>query len=278
MPIRAAQLFEEHTNTPTKVSIHLNPIGVGEETSFTVTDNITVDALNFSLISQNPNKLVIEEDVTMSTGHGVIRVYEYDADAAYARVYYPITFATTGTYSFWLRVQMPAGVFNATMFIDDEVLVDIAEIGASSTEFVWISTSFDISDTNEHVISIRPETDDTTIDKIYVTSDSNEMPVSLWKEFDSSPYMTVHCRVYTTSAGEPDTALFIYDHKTTISDIRTRGWYNFNLNFLTNAEAINYDGIYAIVVYSSGSDSQQYMVWEQTDDTNNNFGASAIKG
>jgi hypothetical protein len=214
----------------------------------------------------------------MSTGHGVIRVYEYDANAAYARIHYPITFAEIGTYNFWLRVQMPAGVFNATMFIDDKVLVDIAETGASSTEFIWVSTSFDILDTNEHVISIRSEVDDTTIDKIYITSDSNEMPVSLWKDFDSSPYMTIHCRVYTTSASEPDTALFIYDHKTTISEIRARGWYNFNLNFLTNSEAINYDGIYAIVVYNSGSDSQQYVVWSQTDDTNNNFGSSAIKG
>ena len=276
--VKLAQIFSVNDRfVPTKASVYLRPKLNNESSYFSFSDNISIDSLNFSSLSQGTNKLIADDTTLGFCGGGYLSADVLDGTGSYASVSYPIQVSSSGQYRLWLRTRTSTGSFRSNIFLDD---VDIGNIDnlSSIASWEWNSLVIDINDTNLHTLEIQPTIDGSIIDKVYITSDVSESVSGDGPDFSVAPYITVHARLYTVdSNNRPITPLFIYDYITTISDLKTDDWYNFDLNFLDSSRSISFSDSYALVLYSSGSSDDKYVVWEITDADEDADGPSAIK-
>ena len=276
--IKLAQIFSINGQfVPTKASVFLRPQLNNENNVFLFSDSVSIDSLNFSSLSQGTNKIVPADAISDFCGGGYLSVDVLDATGSYADVEYPIQSTSTGQYRLWLRSSTFTGEFSAKIFLDN---VDVGNIGDSSStsSWEWNFLDIDINDTNAHVLKIRPTINGSSIDKIYITSDLTAVVSDTGPDLSIAPYITIHSRIYAVDNNNvPVDPLFIYDYITTISDLRTDDWYNFDLKFLDSSRAIPFSRSYALVLYSSGSDDEKYIVWETVDVGDDASGPSAIK-
>jgi len=277
MSVRLAQIFGVYGGfTPTKASAFFRPNLVTEGTFFEISPNVTIDALNFSSITQSSNKIIPEDDYANFTGSGYWTVEEFDASSSYPSANYPIHATTVGTYNIWFRTRGSGGVLTIEVRLDGDLIGTISDIAAPAG-WDWNSISHTLPDTGEHTLNVSILVGDAAIDKIYITSNLVEIPVGLGADYSNSPYITVHAQLYTVDLYDnPDMPLFTYDYKTTLDELKTDDWYNFDMHFLDESRAVESQDKYALVVFSSGSNDLEYIVWEMSDADPYIDGPSAI--
>jgi len=275
--VKLAQIFGVYDQfVPTKASLYLRPKLNDPSSVFLFSDDVSIDSLNFSSLSQGVNKLVPSETVVDFTGTGYLSVDVFDETGSYATVDYPIRASSTGQYRLWLRTRTSTGIFRSEVFLGGTSVGNINNLAATAS-WEWNSTIINIENTDTNILKIQPTVDGSFIDKIYITSDTITAPVGAGPDISASPYITIHVRLYTVDNNDiPVDPLYVYDYITTIFDLKTDDWYNFNLNFLDSSRAVSFSDKYALVVYSSGSDESRYIVWEISDADEYIDGPSAI--
>ncbi len=88
-------------------------------------------------------------------------------------------------------------------------------------------------------------------------------------------------QVYDSNGDNPTTPLYIYDYKNSITEITNSDWYNFNIKTLdvyhgyTKKE--HFTGDYFLVMSCSGTEFENFVVWELVDNDEYTAFPSAIK-
>jgi hypothetical protein len=63
----------------------------------------------------------------------------------------------------------------------------------------------------------------------------------------------------------PKEQYFIYDYKTTRSEVIQDSWYNFNINFLDALGEKEYSDLCALVLSSTGGHERNFVFWDLVD-------------
>jgi len=273
--------------TPTKASVYLKPFSGGSSIDYFDVSTYdssadiwgaTIDSLNFSTLVQDENALMALEDVLDYTGAGYLESIGSGDDS---QVNYPIRSDTshTGVYVVYIRARSITGRFNVKLFLDDTFEVEIDDAAVPDTSWRWYNTTITISDTDTKLLGIRFFQQGSSIDKIYISPNTLEtVPVGQGHSYTDAPYITLHAEVYTVDNNDrPVSPLMIYDYKTTLTDVLTEGWYNFDLNFLEPGFAVSFPNSYAIVLFAAGSNNDRYILWELQNFDEYICGSSAIK-
>jgi len=275
MTIRLAQIFDVFgTYLPKKVSLYLKRTGINPFKAFQLTETVVVDATNFSSIEQKDHKILFDDSNDSFTGTGYLRTIAVDGDA-WSRVHYPIQTNVGRLVYLYLRVRTPSGDFNGRLFLDGRFIKNIS-FTSLGTAYAWVSTSIILPDTNIHDFAISMEGDGLELDKLYFSKDQDS-PSHNGPEISPSPFVTIHLQVFNTENNEPTTALAIYDTKTTLDEIANDDWYNFDVSFLDGSTSFGFEGRFALVVSSTGSTAENYVIWELVDNDEYLLLPSALK-
>ncbi|NJL70321.1 MAG: hypothetical protein HC888_01325 [Candidatus Competibacteraceae bacterium] len=256
---RLAQLFEANTFAPTKASLFLRAVGISQSGAFTLgADVVSVDASNFSTLTQGENKLVFDGDDTEATGRGSIKTVRPAASTDWAVANYPIRTNDPRGYFFAIRYKGVGA--SVTIFIDG-ISIQTSPL-ASSTAYNWhvFARPVGIPDADEHIMGVRIEGNGASLDKLYFGLSS---PVfsGVGPDLTTSPFATVHLQVYEVDDSlQPQSPLSVYAYKTTRAEIKRDDWYNFDLNPLYGS--VSYAGAYALVVSASGGSNSNYVLWD----------------
>jgi len=295
MPNQFAQIFPVTGDfVPTKASVHLSPSLSSPGTYFSIPsadNNPVIDATNFYSIVQSDHKWIYDNSTAGFTGPGYMEVKgegfvsdlvyfpndffldQYFMDiyflgmggtlGAFGRIRYPVQSSYSGTFNIWIRAYAD-GAFTGYLYLDGVKHQTLSFTGTG--DWVWYQTSVAL-DTSLHIIGISFETDDTKIDKIIIGSTNSSTPTGTGPAYTDSPFLTTHARIWSLDGlGDPDSALYIYDYKTSVVDMIVPDWYNFNLSFLNSSEAIAYDDDnYGLVLSTSGINDDNKMTWDSTD-------------
>lgn len=275
--IRLAQTFEVDGNyVPTKASLYLKRVVVEEDTSHDASSGtLVIDGSNFSNIQQATNKAIFNDTETGFTNSGYVSKHEINALGDDAIVEYPIKADTAAEYQLYLRGISSTGTFSADIFIDNNRVFQISEVASGSWE--WFSAAFVLPDTEEHVLGIRLEESDSGLDKLYVSS-TVVVPSGDGPDLSDSPYVTIHLQVYETNdSSEPVSSLLIYDYKTTITEVRTDDWYNFDINPIDSSIVVAFAAGNALVLSASGTHPKSFIIWELVDNDEYLLLPSALK-
>lgn len=194
-------------------------------------------------------------------------------------VFYPIKSTLSSfpeTYKVWLRVRSVYGLFSAGIYLDS-VLKDSAYSTSISSEWSWISSTLILEDSNIKELGIKIHSFGSELDKVFITPESSGViPSGLGPLFNPSPYITVHAKIYKTDNLLPSVPLYIYDYKNSLENIIANGWYNFDTNFLDNAWSESFYGKYAFVLFSAGTNHNQYLIWDQENSDEYTGNPSAV--
>lgn len=269
---RLAQEFEvAQSFLPSKATLYLKR--GGENTygywPISATQENVIDATNFSSIVQGQDKLIYADSIEGYTGAGYMFL-ERDDYGDYGEIRYPIRAVASDTYELWIRcISTESDDFNAEVLIDGEVVKTLSETvnNPSNLEWAWVNTTIVLPDTSEHTLGIKIKEKGAAIDKLYIDAASTT-PYADGPAYGTSPYVTVHLRCFD-SDGSPTTPLFVYDYKNTITDIVEDDWYNFDITVLDefhgHTTANDFAGSYFLVLSTSGSHAENYIVWDMVD-------------
>lgn len=264
MASKLAQMFDLlHPFEDGKVSVYLKRSGENLSSYYDLTDGLYVlDATNFSSVTQNDHKIVIDDRYADFTGNGYMRTQSVSGGSQWAILSYPVKTLVPRKYNAYFRVRASGGSINLKIYIDN-VQVDV--IAASpGTNWAWIQGEFVLPDLEEHVLSIGIEDDDVILDKIYINKDSDS-PVLTGPDYTQSPFVTIHLQIYETNGEEPTVPLFVYDAKTTIDEVTIDDWYNFRMSWLDPSIPNIYSGRFALVMTATGIEKSNFVMWEMVD-------------
>ncbi|MBD3228670.1 MAG: hypothetical protein GF329_10845, partial [Candidatus Lokiarchaeota archaeon] len=290
--LKIAQVFNVYdVYTPSKASIYLKVKNAESEIDYfnvSAYDSsvplwgAVIDALNFISLTQNSQKLMAFDDVPDYTGEGFLKAISFsNSPSSNAMVYYPIKSDEDhkGSYTVWIRARTITGQIRLRLYLDDSHVSTIEDNAVPDDSWRWYNANFNLNHTSKKNFGIEIDTLNVAIDKIYIAPSALDTPpVSVGHDFTDSPYITVHGELYTVdSLGRPEVPLYIYDYKTTAGELRFNGWYNFDLSFIDSNWATSFTDRYAFVLFSSGSLSNKYILWEFGDVDPYVCGPSAIK-
>lgn len=174
---------------------------------------------------------------------------------------YNVRTDTPSKFYLYLRGWSSTGIFKVSILIDGFVVNTINSVALSA--WSWFATDFVLPDDKEHILGIRLEENSNLLDKIEIKS-SGIPPIGDGADVSLSPFVTIHLQIYDLKNLEPDNPLFIYDWKTTISEVRIDDWYNFTIQYL-DGPSLGFDESYALVLSASGGSSDNYVIWELID-------------
>lgn len=283
--IKLGQIFNVYgTYVPTKAAAYLKPVNCGLDNPYFTIDSATgivVDSLNFLSINQGDRYLIGLDDTTEFEGEGFLTsVSPIPGPTYFPSSYYPIRIgsAFTGSYRLWLRARSTSGTVGFSIFSDD---VEISTISSAVADSSWGWYSVDFNPDTYFNLGIRFNETGVSLDKLYlspVATSTTPIGDSVGPDLSDSPYITVSANVYPVSESDALSApLVIYDYNTTASGIVADDWYNFDLNFLDSRYAVDFDGRYALVLYTSGSSASKYILWELVENDEYICGASIFK-
>lgn len=270
--LRLAQEFDA-VFQPSKASVYLKRSGRNSNDSWALTsDRATIiDATNFSSISGTSNKVVFDDRIADFTGNGHM-VMSPDSEIVgnnFSIINYPIRNSVPGFYNVWLRYNTgssdPSG--SSTFDIDillDGIVVKVINSTIANDEWVWLNTTLILPDTQQHILGIRLKEKDSTIDKIYIDADDDFIPEGDGPPCGTSPYVTVHMKVYESNGVFPTNSLDSYDYKTTLDEIIQDDWYNFNISTVDDIISEYGESLF-LVMSSSGANSNNFVTWEIID-------------
>ena len=277
MSVRLAQIFDAFGSYyPLKASVYLKRVGNNLSNYFDLTDGtISIDASNYAQIAQASNKAIFDDVLSSYTGNGYI-IVRATGGLTWPVVEYPILTETPRKYNLYLRMQSPSGNIQFSVLIDGEVVASVDLVGAASV-WDWYSLDFAIPDTKKHVLGIRLEEDSLALDKVYLNKDYTVITGS-GPNLTTSPFVTIHLQLYAVDVDgqTPVSVLDVYDFKTTIEEVVIDDWYNFSLQPIDLSITLNFDGSYALVMSSSGSSDNNFVVWELVDNNEYSILPSAL--
>ena len=280
--LRVAQEFDvDKAFVPSKASVYLKRSGKNTLNYFPLysdRENI-IDATNFSTITQGTNKVIFDDRIATYTGNGyMILAPEENLDImgdSFSVINYPIRSIVDDTYQLWLRCYSnnfdnPSTTsFEVDILLDGEVVRTISD-SISVDDWSWLQTNIVIPDRNEHILGIKLKGKGNIIDKIYIEADSTIVPEGDGPYNSDSPFVTVHMKVYDGEGKTyPSNPMFIYDYKTTVDEVVQDDWYNFNISEMDSRAGYTNPsseaGNYFLVLSSSGSTPNNFIIWELTD-------------
>ncbi len=271
--LRLAQEFEVNGEyLPSKASTYLKRVGENTSNYWPIynTSKTVIDATNFSTIDVGTNIVTFKDSLSSFTGNGYMYLNS-DRSSTFSTINYPVTAIVPDTFNLWIRcLATISTTFQIDVLIDGvkTKTVDGFTSEPSALEWVWINTTIVLPDTREHILGIKIKENGVAIDKIYIDA-SNDTPFSEGPDYGESPYLTIHMKVYDFSSESPNNSLFIYDYKNSRDQVVQSDWYNFNINVLDNnhgyTSASNFAGNYFLVMSSSGTTHDNFVVWEMAD-------------
>jgi len=260
---------------PTKVSLYLKKVGYNVNKYFDISEDVSIDASNFSSIEENGNYVIFSDTDADFTGNGYLSVIENTSvSELFDYAVYPIKTSTPDGYNLWLRIKNPNATTNIDILIDENVVNTFSQVSAT-TDWTWIELSFIIPDTDTHHLGIQMKDIGSFLDKLYI-SDSSSTPSGYGPDLTESPFTTVHVQMYETVDYLPTNPLLIYDYKTTLDSIIVDDWYNFDTRSI-DGSVIVFSGDNSIVLSASGGSNKNYVIWEMVDSDEYDFLPSAIK-
>jgi hypothetical protein len=267
---KLAQVFSVNGNfVPTKASLKLLVNNPDKTDFFDLSQENIIDANNFYAVSLFTNNIFVSDTVSGYSGSGYVVVPSavYAAPGAitnFSIIEFPVK--DSGNHDVYLRVnKLAAGNIDYQILIDDAVALN-GPFAAAGGVWEWIGPlSINLADSNEHDLGIRIGTTDALLDQVAI--DPVVAPVGASaKIFTDAPYITAHVGLYNINVDyQPTTPLYIHDFKTTRENMKQSDWYNFDLNPIDDGVSITYDDSFAIVLSSSGSDDDNFLVWENFD-------------
>ena len=271
--LRLAQEFEVNTEyLPTKASVYLKRVGKNTNDYWPIynTAKTVIDATNFSTIDTGTNIVTFEDSLSRFTGNGYMYLNS-DKSSTFSTVNYPVRAIVPDTFNLWIRcLTTISTTFQIDVLVDGvkTKTIDGFTSEPSAMAWEWVNTTIVIPDTREHILGIKIKENGVAIDKIY-TDASSTTPYSEGPDYGESPYLTIHMQVYDSENDSPGSSLFIYDYKNSIDQVVQSDWYNFNINVLDNnhgyTSSSNFTGNYFLVISSSGTTHDNFIVWEMAD-------------
>jgi hypothetical protein len=273
---------------PSKASIYLKRAGKNIANYWTLssTTEVIIDASNFSTIDQAEEKIILDDVIDNYSGNGYMVVSPSTAgfgqDPSHYRsmphqageIKYPIVSTTAEEYYVWIRYSSD--------FIEDisayglscscDVLIDGEVIGSVEGEVVsgswrWDYVKLVIPDSQPHILSLRPTSQGTAIDKISIAANMHT-PVGRGHTNSTSPYLTLHLKMYKGegTAGFIE-QIYVYDYKNSIDDVIQDDWYNFDISLLDTSigqyiTPRDFNDNFFIVLSTSGYNSKNFVLWE----------------
>jgi hypothetical protein len=263
--VQQAQVFDiAGAYVPTKASVYLRPSVEAEDAFVWDGDEFAIDALNFSSISEATNKLFPSQSFAGYYGHGAMSVVEIDVMEPYSVAEYPIRFISSGTYNVYFRYKTLVAPFDITVYLDGNLVTTINKPFATIGTWNWCNATIDILDEERHILGVSLLQNDSCFDKIVITDTIRTDTGSINY---LSPFSTIHAMLYQVGIDyTPTSPLYIHDYKTTLDEIQTDDWYNFDLNFIDISLSVAFpDNKYALVLFASGSTKDKYVVWDLTE-------------
>ena len=288
--IRLAQIFDVSSQfSPTKSSVFLKRIGVNSLDSFVLADDIiSIDATNFLNLEQNGYKFILNDSESGFTGNGYLSlVLSTDEDNnSFPIAKYPLRAIDPSLFFLFLRGKSTSSKYEVDILIDDVIVKTIDE-NVIDNDWFWVETSIVLPDTNRHILGIQFKRNDIILDKIVFNTDSNPSvdPQGSGPGHSISPYFTAHMQVYKVNNNFEILQPFsIYDFKNSLDEIIQTDWYNFDINYFnidpsfgSNIIDIDYSEKAALILSSSGTNENNFIVWELVDSDEYSFLPSAIK-
>jgi hypothetical protein len=288
--LRLAQEFEVNGEfIPTKASTYLKRVGENTSDFWAIynTQKTVIDATNFSTIDKKGNIVTFDDTILGFTGNGYMVMNEDNpsfSDIKKSVINYPIRAITPDTYDLWLRViNTISNTLEIEVLIDGNVSKTISTLidnPSDGLEWSWINTTLVLPDNRDHTLGIRIKENNVAIDKIYIEVDSST-PYTEGPDLSAAPYLTAHMRVYDSLNGEPNSPIFVYDYKNSITEVIQDDWYNFDIKVLDDTHgyvtANDFSENYYLVMSVSGSNTSNFIVWELVDNDEYNAPSSAIK-
>jgi hypothetical protein len=282
--VRLAQEFDVNREfIPSKASVNLKRFGQNYNDYWPIYMNssLTIDATNFSTLSDGDNVVILDDSLSGFTGNGYMISMD-NSSSNFRIINYPVRAIEPGEFYFWVRcLSSLSNDFVAEVLLDGFTLKTIHEAvpDPSSVEWIWVGTKIILPDADEHILGIKIKEIGAAIDKIYIDYEDNT-PYSEGPDCNLSPYITIHMKLFT-SDGNPDESLYVYDYKNTITEVVCDGWYNFNIKVLDDFHGYtsvgDFSGSYFLVLSSSGSSESNFVVWEMLDNDEYMSFPSAIK-
>ena len=257
---------------PSKATVYLKRRGSNVNDYWSVGSSAPtiIDATNFSEMWRGNNVVMLGDEIEGFTGNGYM-ISRNDATTRYTRLNYPVRTTSADTFNLWIRcLSTTSNTFQADILIDDNHSKTISETVAdpSDLSWTWIQTTLVLPDISQHILGIRIKENGNAIDKIYIDADDTT-PYSEGPDYGESPYFTVHMQVYDRSGDEPDSALFIYDYKSSVGQIKLSDWYNFDIGVRDQSHgytsASDFSGSYFLVMSASGITTDNFVIWEMVD-------------
>jgi len=271
MAKQLAQIFPvAGAYVPTKASAYLRPYLNDPSTSWLIGDSVNsvvIDATNFSSLTQRDHYFTYSEYVGY-TGPGCMSVETLIpvGDAiTFPDISFPISSTSIGSKAIWIRGHVPAlNRFKGRVLLDGQLQrsFDLAPDGGAG--FSWRETSVDLTDTNEHILSLHMQDTGIRLDKIILGTPNPDPPVGNGPALTDSPYITIHALLYDLAVGVPSTSVGGYDYKTSFDEeLLSPGWYNFDVS--RTDTPVYADNNYAFVLVPSGTRDENFVIWNTTD-------------
>ena len=288
--LRLAQEFEVGSQfVPSKASVYLKRVGENTSNFWPIynTTKTVIDATNFSTINIDSNVITFGDTILDFTGNGYMIMNEDNPSFSTLRkstINYPIRAINPDTYDLWMRViNIDNNAFEIDVLIDGVVSQTVSALidnPSDGLEWSWVNTTLILPDSKDYTLGIRIKENNAAIDKIYIEVDSTT-PYTEGPDYTLAPYLTAHMRVYDSLKGEPNSPIFVYDYKNSITEIIQDDWYNFDIRVLDETHgyttANDFSENYYLVMSVSGSNTSNFITWELVDNDEYNAPSSAIK-
>ena len=288
--LKLAQEFEVNREyLPSKASVYLKRVGNNTSNYWPIrnTSETVIDATNFSTIDKKGNIVTFDDTILGFTGNGYMIMNEDNpsfSDIGISVINYPIRAITPDTYDLWLRVlNTSSNSLEIEILIDGNISKTISTLidnPSDGLEWSWVNTTLVLPDNRAHILGIRIKENNIAIDKIYIAVDSS-IPHTEGPDLSVAPYITAHMRVFDSLKGEPNSPIFVYDHKNSITEIIQDDWYNFNIKVLDDTHghttANDFSENFYLVMVTSGTNTSNFITWEIIDNDEYNATSSAIK-
>jgi len=267
--LRLAQEFEVNKEfLPSKASLFLRRSGKNSYNYWRISNSSknVIDATNFSTLTKSDNRVVFADTIDGYTGNGYMFL-DTKASGECDVINYNVRAIESDTFYLWIRcISLTHHYFSAEILLDGVVYKTLNEniTNPSTLLWSWIGSTLVLPDTQEHILGIKIKESGNAIDKIYIDKESIT-PYAEGPAYSISPYFTAHLNIYTADSG-PLSPIFIYDYKNSITEIVQDDWYNFNIKVLDEfhgyLEASDFEGGYFMVLSCTGSNSENYIVWD----------------
>jgi len=255
---------------PTKCALYIRVVGQATTSASDINGQLVLDSTNFANYSLGLIQSYYDDISVGYTGSGCLTTVSSSNlsvvdDLDSAAFSYPITLSTEGKEYIYLRVK---GNGQFLVFVDG---FEVASVTSTNSSWNWISTSIVIPDQFLHVITIKMMAVGLSFDKM-VLSNVVALPSGNGPNYTGSGYVTLHCRMATSTAGQPNRYLNELAALNSITDIVKDSWYNFDTTLFPGFNVPSEDQICVVAVGVGASDTH-YLVWDISD---NYFEPSAV--